>query len=82
VLLAGALVVNGLPRGWALMAQQTWGPPWLAAHLRWAAVLLAGVGLAALLLRDAFDRRREPGETHAAQAATASAKGSTASAPA
>jgi hypothetical protein len=56
VLLGLALATDGLPRAWALLAGQTWGPPWEAAQLRWVAVLLAGSGVAALALRDPLDR--------------------------
>lgn len=55
VLLGLVLAADGLPRGWALLAGQTWGPPWEAAHLRWLAVLLAGAGLVAWALRDPLD---------------------------
>jgi hypothetical protein len=55
-LLGLALAADGLPRAWALLAQQTWGPPWEAAHLRWVAVLLAGTAVAAWALRDPLDR--------------------------
>lgn len=41
-----AVGINSLPREWAMVPFQTWGPPWEAAQLRWAALaLLCGVVL-------------------------------------
>jgi hypothetical protein len=56
VLLALWLVAGTLPRGWAVLTSQTWGPPWEAAQIRWWAVLLAGAGLVAWALRDPLDQ--------------------------
>jgi hypothetical protein len=56
VLLGLALAAGVLPRAWALLAEQTWGPPWEAAQIRWLAVLLAGAGLVAWALRDPLDQ--------------------------
>lgn len=49
-LVALAVGINSLPRGWAMVPFQTWGPPWEAAQLRWVALaLLCGAVLAAAL---------------------------------
>jgi hypothetical protein len=50
------------PRWYALQQSQTWGPPWEATRIRWAAVLLVGAGMVTLALRDplARGRRRPP----------------------
>lgn len=53
-----ALLSHGLPRSWAMTQDQVWGPPWEAAHLRWAAVLLLGVAVLSLVLRDPWAERR------------------------
>ena len=53
-----AFVTSALPRWYALQQQQTWGPPWEAAQIRWFAVLLVGVGLSTLALRDPLARGR------------------------
>ncbi len=50
--LVAAVVSDALPRGWQLNQEQIWGPPWEAAHIRWAAVLLAGVAVLALAMRE------------------------------
>lgn len=52
-----AVVSDALPRRWALVQDQTWGPPWEAAHVRWAAVLLVAFCLLTMLLRDPLARR-------------------------
>ncbi len=54
-----AVAINALPRGWAMMALQVWGPPWEAAQIRWSALLLLGVGVFALALRDPLAQRGE-----------------------
>ncbi len=61
-LAAAALVVGfgaaqAMPRWYALFAGQTWGPPFVAAHLRWAAVLLLGTAIIAAAVRDPLERR-------------------------
>ena len=53
------VVMAGSPRWYALQQEQTWGPPWEAAQIRWFAVLLVGVGLVTLALRDPFARGRD-----------------------
>jgi len=53
-----AFLSSALPRSYALLQGQTWGPPWQAAQLRWLALLLVGVGVVALALRDPLTRRR------------------------
>jgi hypothetical protein len=58
VLLGLLLLTYGLPRDWALVQSQTWGAPWVAAQLRWAALLLGAVGLLGLALRDPLEARR------------------------
>lgn len=50
--LALGIAINSLPRGWAMVPFQTWGPPWEAAQLRWAALALLCVGLLVGALRD------------------------------
>lgn len=39
-LVGGAMLLHGLPDRYAMAVNQTWGPPWQAAQLRWAALLL------------------------------------------
>ncbi len=57
--------MNLLPIKWAMLVGQAWGAPWLAAHLRWSAVLLASVAGIVLAAADpaewiAFRRPRRP----------------------
>jgi hypothetical protein len=52
VLLGFLVIADQLPRSLVLMARQPWGPPWEVAHLRWSAVLLAGLSLLLLGLSD------------------------------
>jgi hypothetical protein len=52
VLVGFLLIADQLPRSLTLMARQPWGPPWEVAHLRWSAVLLAGLSLLLLGLSD------------------------------
>jgi hypothetical protein len=47
-----AFLSGALPRWYALQQEQTWGPPWEAAQIRWLAVLFVGIGLVTLALRD------------------------------
>lgn len=47
-----AVGIDSLPRAWAMVPFQTWGPPWEAAQLRWAALALLCVGLLVAALRD------------------------------
>jgi hypothetical protein len=47
-----AVLTNALPREWAMVQPQTWGPPWEAAQLRWAGLVLVGTGMLTLALRD------------------------------
>jgi hypothetical protein len=60
-LLGLALSTSALPRGWAMLQEQLWGPPWQAAQLRWAALLLVAVGILALAVRDPLAERRRAG---------------------
>jgi hypothetical protein len=53
-----AFLSSALPRWYALQQTQTWGPPWEAAQIRWAAVLLVAVGVLGLALRDPLVRPR------------------------
>ncbi len=53
-----AFLTGALPRWYALQQEQTWGPPWEAAQIRWFAVLLVGAGLVTLALRDPLARGR------------------------
>lgn len=46
------------PRWYALQQSQTWGPPWEAARIRWAAALLVGTGALVLALGDPLARSR------------------------
>jgi hypothetical protein len=55
--IVAAFVSDALPRAWRLNQDQFWGPPWEAAHIRWAAVLLFGVAIMALALRDPLEGR-------------------------
>jgi signal transduction histidine kinase len=52
-----ALTAHGLPRAWAMSTDQLWGPPWEAAHLRWAGLLLLGGSVLAAVLRDSWAGR-------------------------
>jgi hypothetical protein len=52
-----AVGINSLPRGWAMVPFQTWGPPWEAAQVRWAALALLCVGLLVAAVRDPMSRR-------------------------
>jgi hypothetical protein len=47
-----AVGINSLPRAWAMVPFQTWGPPWEAAQLRWAALALLCAELLVAALRD------------------------------
>lgn len=51
-----AVGINSLPRGWAMVPFQTWGPPWEAAQVRWAALALLCAGLLVAALRDPMSR--------------------------
>jgi len=62
VLLAMVLVGTLLPPQWRMFDAQQWGPPWLAAQLRWCAVFSASVGVLALLLTDPMTSRRARAE--------------------
>ena len=53
-----AFLSSTLPRWYVLLQEQTWGPPWEAAQIRWLAVLLVGGGLVTLALRDPLARNR------------------------
>lgn len=57
-LLAVALGTGALPRGWTMVQEQTWGAPWQAAQVRWAALLLLGVALLAAAARDPLNQPR------------------------
>lgn len=47
-----AVGIDSLPRGWAMVPFQTWGPPWEAAQFRWAALALLCGGMLVAALRD------------------------------
>ncbi len=51
-LVALVFAAHGAPRWYVLLQNQTWGPPWEAAQIRWVALLLVGMGLVVLALRD------------------------------
>lgn len=55
-----AFVTSAAPRWYALQQDQTWGPPWEAAQIRWWALVLAALGLIALALQDPLRRRLRP----------------------
>lgn len=56
LLLAVVVLAETLPRWYDVMAVQTWGPPWQAAHVRWAALGLLGLAACASALRDPLRR--------------------------
>lgn len=56
LLLAVFATAEAMPRWYDLMVVQTWGPPWQAAHLRWAAVTLLGLSVLVAALRDPLGR--------------------------
>lgn len=47
-----AFALEWLPRGWAMIDPQTWGPPWQAALLRWLALGLLCVAVLLRALRE------------------------------
>jgi hypothetical protein len=49
---ACAFLSGAAPRWYALHQEQTFGPPWEAAQIRWLALLLVVAGLLALAVRD------------------------------
>jgi len=53
-----ALATNLSPRTWALLQEQTWGPPWVAAQIRWIALLVLGAAVLVLAVRDPLSRPR------------------------
>ncbi|MGN6575945.1 MAG: hypothetical protein ACTHKG_09665 [Nocardioides sp.] len=57
-LVALAFLSAAAPRWYALQQAQTWGPPWEAARIRWAALLLVGAGVLLLAVRDPLARSR------------------------
>jgi hypothetical protein len=57
-LVAVTFLSAAAPRWYALQQSQTWGPPWEATRIRWAAVLLVGTGVVLLALRDPLVRGR------------------------
>jgi hypothetical protein len=60
-LLAVTLALHQLPAGWRMMTDQTWGPPWEAGQIRWAAFLLGCLGVVVIAWRDPLERPgREP----------------------
>lgn len=63
VLIGFLIAVDQLPRSLTLKPLQSWGPPWEVAHLRWAAVLLAGLSVLLVALSDpaTASLRRRPG---------------------
>jgi hypothetical protein len=59
-LLALSLGLHQLPAGWGMLILQTWGPPWEAAQIRWAALLLGCVAVVGTAWRDPLDRPDRP----------------------
>lgn len=55
-LLATVLAGYVLPPRWQLFGAQEWGPPWVAAQLRWCALLTIAVAALSLLLSDPMTR--------------------------
>lgn len=53
-----AFASNALPRSWAMVQQQVYGPPWQAAQFRWVALVLVAAGVLAAALRDPLPDRR------------------------
>ena len=53
-----ALVTTAAPRWYALHQGQTWGPPWEAAQIRWAALALVAAGVLAVAVHDPLHRAR------------------------
>lgn len=61
VLFGALLAAYRLPRRLALLEVQLWGPPWVAAHLRWTALLVAALSLLLVAAQDpATARVRAP----------------------
>jgi len=52
LVLALLLAAQIIPRQWALLGDQTWGTTWIAAQVRWSAVVAFGVGVTACALAD------------------------------
>jgi hypothetical protein len=55
-LLALVLGTYWLPTGWTMVDPQPWGPPLVAALLRWSALALLALGVLTLALRDPADQ--------------------------
>jgi len=53
-----AFMTSAAPRWYALQQEQTWGPPWDAAQIRWWALVLVGAGVVALAVHDPLRRPR------------------------
>lgn len=61
-LAAGMVALYTLPVRFGMAVTQTWGPPWQAAQLRWAAVLVLATAVLILALRDPLATlRQDPG---------------------
>ena len=58
-LLGLLLAADVLPRSLQLTPQQTWGPPWEVAHLRWTALLVLGASTLLVALSDPATARRQ-----------------------
>ncbi len=52
-----ALLTRALPRAWAMVDPQPWGPPYEAALWRWLGFVLVALAVLALAVRDPLDRR-------------------------
>jgi hypothetical protein len=48
--LALLLSMQVIPREWALLGDQTWGPPWIATRIRWASLIAIATGLTSCAL--------------------------------
>jgi hypothetical protein len=56
-LLALVLITYWLPDSWNMVDPQPWGPPLVAALIRWTALALLALGVLALALRDPAEGR-------------------------
>lgn len=55
------VLIHSLPRAYAMFGTQPWGPPWQAALLRWAALLVLACAVLSLAVRDPWaTRTRHP----------------------
>ena len=60
-----AMLTYALPRAWAMVDPQPWGPPYAAALWRWLGLVLVTVACLLVALRDPLDRPSGPAQRHA-----------------